>query len=286
MTSPPPETDGDFLAPDGLRLAYRAWTPAAPRAALLVVHGLGEHGGRYAALARALSARGVAVFALDLRGHGRSGGARAYTPRFEQLVEDVEAFRRHVALKLPAPVPVFLLGHSLGGLVSIRWLQTHPEAPLAGAVLSSPLLGVAVKAPRWKVAMAGVLTRVLPKLPLSNEIDPAELSSDPAYVRSYREDPLVHTRITPRLYTELMAHIGHAFAERGRFGHPLLFLVSGADTVVQAGATHRFAEGLTGDVTVHRYDGFRHESLNEAGRARPIADLTAWLEARIGTASA
>ena len=275
-----PEADGDFLVPDGLRLAYRAWVPASPRAALLVVHGLGEHGGRYAALARDLSARGVAVFALDLRGHGRSGGARAYTPRFERMVDDLEAFRRHVALKLPGAVPVFLLGHSLGGLVTIRWLETHPEGPVAGAILSSPLLGVAVKAPRWKVAAAGVLTHLLPKLPLSNEIDPAELSSDPAYVRSYREDPLVHTKITPRLYTELMAHIGHALADGGRIRHPLLFLVSGADSVVRADETHRFARGLSGDVTVHGYDGFRHESLNEAGRARPLADLTAWLEGK------
>jgi alpha-beta hydrolase superfamily lysophospholipase len=279
---PPPAASSTLRAADGTRLHALRWPADRPRAALLLSHGLGEHAGRYAALARDLAPRGIEVHALDHRGHGRSGGARAYVDRFSRFVDDFEAFRLHAVDALPAGLPVFVLGHSLGGLIALRWLEAHPEAGLAGAVLSAPLLGVKTKAPRWKLALSGMLSRLLPWLPLSNEIDPAELSGDPAYVRSYREDPLVHARITPRLYTEMMAAIGDAVAERGRLALPLLFLVPGADSIVREEETLRFAAGLAGDVTVRRYPGFRHESLNELERARPVADVAGWIEARIG----
>ena len=281
---PPREETGVLSSADGVRLHYRRWPAERERAVLLVSHGLGEHAGRYAALARDLVAHGISVHALDHRGHGRSGGSRGFVDRFARFTDDLERFRLHAARNLPPGVPVFLLGHSLGGLIALRWRQAHPEAPLAGLALSSPLLGVAKQAPRIKLALAGTLSAVLPWLPLSNEIDPAELSSDAAYVRSYREDPLVHDRVTPRLYTEMMAAIERSVAERGRLTRPLLFLVSGADTVVRADRTLDFARGLDGDVTVHHYAGFRHEGLNEAERERPVGDLLAWMEAVIAEA--
>lgn len=274
---PPPRPEfGTAAAADGVSLFVRHWPAEAPRAVLLVVHGLGEHGGRYAALARDLVGRGISVSAMDLRGHGRSGGPRAYARRFEVLVDDVERVRRQVAAR-SAGLPLFLLGHSLGGLICIRHLQAHPQA-FRGAVLSAPLLGVAVKAARWKVAASGVLSKVVPWLPISNEIRPEELSSDPAYVRSYREDPLVHSKITPRLYTELMAHVGRAVEDAGRLPRPLFFIAPTADTVVDARAVRRFVEGLSGDVTYRRYEGFRHESLNERERERVVADVAEWMD--------
>lgn len=278
---PPPAVSSDVRAADGLRLHALAWPVARPRAVLLLSHGLGEHAGRYAALARDLAPRGVEVHALDHRGHGRSRGVRGHTPAFARLVEDFDGFARGVTAGAPAGVPVFLLGHSLGGLIAIRWLETEP-AGVRGAILSAPLLAVKKQAARWKVAMSGFLSKVLPWVPISGEVDPAELTADPAYIRSYRDDPLVHDRITPRLYTEMVAAMGDAFAERGRISIPLLFIVPGADTIVAEEETLRFAERLRGDVTVRRYPGFHHESLNELERAKPIADLLAWMEARTG----
>lgn len=276
--APPPQPGSAVIpAADGVPLFVQHWTAEAPRAALFVVHGLGEHGGRYAALARDLVPRGISVSAMDLRGHGRSGGPRAFARRFEVLVDDLERVRREVVAAHFAGLPVFLLGHSFGGLVSIRHLQAHPDA-FRGAILSAPLLGVAVKAARWKVAASGVLSKVVPWLPISNEIRPEELSSDPAYVRAYREDPLVHTKITPRLYTEFMAHIGHAVRDRDRLPRPLFFVAPTADTVVDAEAVRRFAEGLSGDVTYRRYEGFRHESLNERERDRVVGDVAGWMD--------
>lgn len=279
---PPPAAASTLRAADGVRLHALRWPVERPRAALLLSHGLGEHAGRYAPLARDLAPRGIEVHALDHRGHGRSGGARAYVRRFSQYVDDFERFRRHAAEQLPARLPVFVLGHSLGGLIALRWLEAHRGAGLAGAVLSAPLLGIAKQAARWKTALSGVLSQLLPWLPINNEIDPSELSSDPAYVRSYREDPLVHTRITPRLYTEMVRAMGEAVVEKDRLPRPLLFLVPGADTIVREEDTLRLAESLSGDVAIRRYPGFRHESLNELERARPVGDLIEWLEARIG----
>jgi lysophospholipase len=282
---PPPDASSELRAADGVRLHALAWPVSAPRAILLLSHGLGEHAGRYAPLARDLAPRGIEVHALDHRGHGRSGGVRGHAMRFGQLVDDFDAFARRVMGDAPADVPVFLLGHSLGGLIAIRWLERTGGQGLRGAILSAPLLGIAKVAARWKTAMSGLLSKALPWIPISNEVDPAELSSDPAYIRSYRDDPLVHDKITPRLYTEMVGAMEDAVAARDRIAIPLLFIVPGADTIVREEATLRFAEGLKGDVTVRRYPGFHHESLNELDRARPIADLLAWMEARMGGGS-
>jgi alpha-beta hydrolase superfamily lysophospholipase len=282
---PPAGASAWLRAPDGVRLHTLSWPVDAPRAVVLVSHGLGEHAGRYAALARDLGARGFAVHALDHRGHGLSGGARAYTPRFGRFVDDLEALRLSVSRDTPARVPTFLLGHSLGGLIAIRHLEAHPEAPLAGAILSAPLLGIRAEAPKWKLALAGPLSILLPALPMASELDPALLTADPAYIRSYREDPLVHSKVTPRLYTEMLKAMDDAVAEKGRIALPLLFVVPGADGIVQEEAALRFAESLPGEVTVRRYPGFRHEALNEVERERPVGDVVAWIERHLAAAA-
>ena len=276
---PPAFTGAEVRASDGARIHITAWHAPAPRAALLLSHGLGEHAGRYASLAAALVERGITVLAPDHRGHGRSAGQRGHVDRFSRYAEDFEAFRAAATAGLPAGLPVFALGHSLGGLVVIRWMQAHREVPVRGVILSAPLLGVALQAPRWKLALSGVLSRWLPRVPFSSGVDAEKLSTDEAYVRSYRDDPLVHSRITPRLYTELMAATEAAFVECEVLrAPPILVLIPGDDRVVSSEAVARFAARLPGEVTVHHYPGFRHEPHNETDRARPIGDVLAWME--------
>ena len=273
--------DGELRAADGVRIRWRAWEADGPRAVLLVSHGLGEHGGRYAALAEDLVPRGITVVAPDHRGHGRSEGNRGHVERFADYVRDLEDVRRAVAAATEG-LPMFLLGHSMGGLIAIRHLQAHPEAPFAGAILSAPLLGVAVRAPRWKVALSGLLSRWLPRLPFANEVDPAVLSSAEGYADAYRADPLVHDRITPRLYTEFLREIEEAFRLCADVRVPLLLLAPQDDRVVLPAAVERWARAHPGAPEVRRYDGFRHESLNEADRHRVVDDVLAWMEGRIG----
>lgn len=277
------EQAGELRAADGVRLYHVSWIPdGPPRAAVLVSHGHGEHGGRYAELARHLAERGMGVHAIDHRGHGRSGGPRGHVDRFGEYVRDLEAWRGAVTADLALAVPVFLLGHSLGGLIAIRHLQTHPDAGFRGAVLSAPLLGIAVKAPRWKTALSGVFSRILPRLPFSNELDPSMLSTAPGYVDAFRADKLLHPTITPRLYTEMGEAMRAAFAQPDSIRVPLLVLAPTGDRVVAPEAVARFASACPGEVEVRRYEGFQHEALNEAERHRVIEDVARWLDARIG----
>ena len=275
------ERPGELRAADGVRLHFRSWPVEHERAVLLVSHGLGEHGGRYAALAEDLADRGVTVHAVDHRGHGRSGGPRGHADRFGDLVRDLEWFRQAATALHPPGTPVFLLGHSLGGLIAIRHLQTHPGTPFQGAILSAPLLGVAVRAPRWKVALSGLLSRWIPRLPFNNAINTAMLSTAPGYEAEYRADRLLHNVITPRLYTEMMGAIDAAFAQPDTVRLPLLLLAPTGDRVVLPEAVARWASACPGDVQVRRYEGFQHESLNEKDRHRAVADVAAWLDARL-----
>ncbi|HEU0302262.1 MAG TPA: alpha/beta hydrolase [Longimicrobium sp.] len=276
------EQAGELRAAAGVPLHYRSWPAAAERAVLLVSHGLGEHGGRYAALAEELAELGVTVHAVDHRGHGRSGGARGHVARFDELVRDFESFRAEIAARHPAEVPVFLLGHSMGGLIAIRHLQTHPQDGWRGAILSAPLLGVAVQAPRWKVALSGLFSRIMPRLPFHNEIETSLLSTAPGYDEAYRADALLHNTITPRLYTEMLAAIEAAFARPDSVRVPLLVLAPTADRVVLPEAVARWASACPGEVQVRRYEGFQHESLNEKDRHLVVADVAEWLRGRIG----
>ncbi|MDB4948019.1 MAG: lysophospholipase [Gemmatimonadetes bacterium] len=279
-SSPAPEhRAGGFRTDDGLNLRWQAWIAPDPRADVLLSHGLGEHGGRYARLAADLASHGISLWTPDHRGHGLSEGARGYVPRFDQLAADFERFRLAVSPDLDPSLPRFLYGHSLGGLIALRYLQTHPPAPFRGAILSAPLLAAHDRAPRWKTALAGVLNRLFPALPLSNEIDPSELSHDAEYVRTYREDPLVHPWISPRMYAEMLEAMEGARSNGGSLALPLLFLLPGADPIVRTDVTEAFARSLAGDVTVRVYEGMYHEPHNEVERARLVADVAAWIAA-------
>lgn len=165
--------------------------------------------------------------------------------------------------------------------MALRHLQAHPDA-FRGAVLSAPALGIAVPAPLWKVALAGLLSRLAPALQLANEIDPAGLTRDAAAVRAYRADPLVHDRITPRLYTEMRAAMREVRADRDRLRVPLLFIVPGQDRIVRPEAVLAFARALPGEVTVREYPGLYHESFNEPEREAVIRETAEWLLRHVG----
>lgn len=265
----------------GVRLFHRSWEPPEAEAAVLVVHGLGEHSGRYDGVAGALAAEGLAVHALDLPGHGRSRGRRGAVRRLDDLLRDVDRLRRRIA-EGRLPGGIVLLGCSLGGLVVLRCLQELPSPDVRGAVAVAPFLEPAVAVPGWKLALGRLADRWLPGLTLDNELSADLLMRAPPEREAYRTDPLVHSRISARLWGEMQRGSRGLREEAARLDLPLLLQVAGSDRVVDSGAILRFARRLEGPVDVRRYPDAYHDLYHEAVGPAAVADAVAWIRDLVG----
>ncbi len=273
--------DGAIEGVGRVRLHYRTWEATTPRAALVVVHGLGEHSGRYDEFGTRMAAFGFSTYAMDLRGHGLSEGRRGHTPNFDALLQDLERFRREVEGLADAKAPLFLLGHSMGGLIALRYQEEY-NTSFKGAIIVSPWVATAMTVPRWKTTLASAISKALPALPLGNAIDAGLLSHDPDVVAAYNADPLVHDRITPRLFTEASHSMGLVFQRADRFDDPLLFLLAGDDRIVDTRRTQQLARAIpSGEVTIKVYPGMFHEVLNERDRMLVFRDIRNWIAGRL-----
>jgi len=280
VTSPP--FVDTLVSAGGPRLRALSWTPASEtRGCVVVVHGLGEHAGRYGRLAHRLNDDGFAVFAYDQRGHGESEGSRGQLSRFDDLVDDLSHMVGRVRSRCGADRPVFVLGHSLGGLVVLRYLQRRPTG-LAGVVLSAPWLETALELPWWKERLARLLMRVAPELTLENEVRPELLTADPVEHRAYLEDPLVHHRISGGFLHEVEAAQEEALRGALDPSLPLLFLLPTDDRLTDQEVVDRYAQDRTGSVEIARLSGARHEPLNDVGRGSVMARVARWLHERTG----
>ena len=274
-------SDGSLHGVGGLRLAYRAWEVRDARAAIVVVHGLGEHSGRYTEFGERMAGWGMSTFAVDLRGHGLSDGRRGHVPSFDIYLQELDRFRREVEGLADLHVPLFLLGQSMGGLIVSRYLEEY-NTRFSGGVILSPWLATAMEVPRWKTTLASALSRALPALPFASGLDPAALSRDPEVVEAYRADPLVHDRITPRLFAEVSTAMGLVFQRSDRIREPLLLLMGGADRIVNTERTLIFSRQITApDLTIKVYPGHRHELLNEVDRVTIHRQIRDWIAARV-----
>jgi alpha-beta hydrolase superfamily lysophospholipase len=275
------ENHGFFEGVGDVRLYYRTFEVVAPRAAFLVLHGMGEHGGRYAEFAHSMARFGYSSFVLDQRGHGNSEGRRGHSPRFDVMLQDVDRFRREVNGLIDLDCPVFLLGHSLGGLVALRYLEEY-DNPVSGGVIVSPWLATALPVPRWKVRLSRIARRIAPAMPFALNIPAAFLSHDPAVVTGYGEDVLVHDSITPRMFEEVTRAMEVVQQRSDRLSGPLLFLLAGADRIADTQRTLAFVESLAAaDVTVRVYSDYYHEVLNEVERRSVQLELRDWIETRV-----
>ncbi len=272
---------GTWTAPDGARLALRhAPAHGAQRAALILLHGWGEHAAPYAEAADWLAARGIGVWAVDQRGHGRSQGRRGHIERFSQYLSDVAALRRFVGAQ--ASVPQLLLGVSFGGFITLRYLETAPD-DLAGAVAVVPYVRLARRPAAWKVGLARLLGDVLPVLPVSTGIAWSDTTRNEAVVRAFVADPLAHQRMTPRAWQEAQRALAVLHAECDRIGVPVLFLLAGDDRIVSTAAAEAFARRLHAPVTLRTYASMYHNLFYEPGREAVFADLARWLDSVLGT---
>lgn len=279
MATQEPET-GTLEGSDRLRLFYRWHPAAAPRAAVVVVHGIAEHSGRYVHVLDALNAHGCDALGLDLRGHGHSAGTRVYVDRFADYLDDVDAAVAQVRARRPG-VPVFIVGHSMGGLVAVQHALARGDG-IAGYILSSPGLRAAVHIPAWKDALGKLMSKIWPKLAIPTGIGPELISKDPAVVAAYVADPLVTTKATARWYTEFVHAEHDALARAAELRRPFLVLIGEADRLVDpASGRELFAAAGASDKTLKSYPGLYHELFNEPEQAQVLGDVGAWLEARI-----
>jgi alpha-beta hydrolase superfamily lysophospholipase len=268
--------------PDGTATFTRAWMPSgggALRGAVLLVHGLGEHCGRYGHVADRLCAIGLAVHGYDLRGHGRSEGPRGSIPGDQTLLDDLRFVFGEVERR--AGDTPLLLGHSLGGTLAARATAGGWVRPGA-LILSSPALALHVDPARR--AVLRLARRLVPDRALPNELPVAKLSHDRAEVEAYRSDELVHDRITPRMYGFLADAGAAARRDAARLTVPTLLLVAGQDGLVDARGARELSAALPPGVgTLHWYDGLYHELFNERepDRSLVLDDLAAWLEERL-----
>lgn len=270
-------TQGALQCHDGLTLYCQAWRPDGDaKAALAILHGFGEHGGRYTNIVNALVPRGYAVHVFDLRGHGRSPGLRGHVNHWADLRQDAGAFIRMVALREQRR-PLFIFGHSLGGLVALEYALRSPGG-LSGVIASSPSLGQIGISPLL-FALSKVMSRVWPAFSMDTGLDATLLSRDPAVVNAYRTDPLVHSIGSARLGTEITAAREWVQAHAADMRLPLLLIQGSADRLTEPAGGRAFYEKASSADKEHRlYEGAYHELHNDTCREQMLADLAAWLD--------
>ena len=263
------------------RLYTQSWLPDEPaRAAILLVHGLGEHSGRYEYLAAHCTARGFAVYTADHYGHGRSEGLPGHVERFSVYLDGLRALRDDVRSREP-DIPLFLLGHSMGGLIAAAFLG-EDQASFRGCVLSGPALRSDAEPPALVLAIVRLVSWLAPTVPLIG-LDPSGVSRDPAVVSAYVSDPLVHHgKATARLITELSSAMRATLAAAPAIELPLLVMHGDADQLTSpAGSQALYDAAGSADKTLKLYPGLYHEIFNEPERDDVLGDMSAWLEAHL-----
>jgi alpha-beta hydrolase superfamily lysophospholipase len=265
----------------GLRLPGRVWCAERPRALVAVIHGLGEHCARYAALAADLVQARYSVAALDLPGHGEAPGPRGDVPSWTQLREQVVPAMFTALRGLPGQpmdLPHVLLGHSLGGVLALDYAIAHPRT-LVAAVAMSPALRTGMQ-PWWKLALGHAARFTAPAAGFSHGLDESGMARDPEVLALRRQDPRVHDRISPRLYFSFNEARQRVLREARRLQVPTLLLQGMGDRIVEPkGALEFNAAAPHGMVRLITYAGVYHEVFNDPDRSQAVRDLLGWLDA-------
>jgi len=270
--------EGTFKGAEGVELFSVCWRPLGePRAVVALVHGIGEHSGRYSTLVTHLTAAGFAVCSFDLRGHGRSPGRHGHIGSWVEYREDVRAFLAITSKQFPGR-PMFLYGHSLGALIVAEFMIAYPGAELAGLIVSGiPLEPTGVSKPHL-VALARGLSKVLPTFSVSLGVDGSRLSRDPEVVREYNEDPMVHHVGTVRWGAETLGAIERVKARAGAIKLPILILHGGDDKVNSVSGSRELLDKVSSaDKKLIVYPGGMHEPHNDIDREKVVSDVEEWL---------
>ncbi len=251
-----------WQACDGTQMHAVRWTPdSEPKMVVFLIHGLGEHSGRYASMAQYYACFGIEVGSFDLRGHGKSDGQRGHCDDFQQLIRDIDRFLNQGS-SIDIAKPRFIYGHSLGATLAIKYALSHP-GKYNGVILSAPMLKPAFELPKWKMVLGRAMQSLWPTLSLSNEVDINALSRDKAVLIKNQEDPLIHDRISVKLGMQVLEAGEQLLEEASLVDFPLLMMHGDADDLTCHKASRAFSECAGEQSTLKIWDGFYHELHHE-----------------------
>ena len=263
------------------RLFCQTWQPDDQvRAAVLLVHGLGEHSSRYHHVAEHLTARGFAIYTLDHYGHGKSDGRMGFVERFSVYLDGVNALLRKVRDEQPQ-LPLFLVGHSMGGLIAATFLLKNQDM-FKACVLSGPALKTDAAPPALLLALNRLLSKLIPTLPMI-QLDASGVSRDPAVVDAYVNDPLVyHGKLSARLIAELSATMDDTLSRASDVQIPIMLMHGEKDVLTAPSGSQEFFDNVSSDDKALKiYPGLFHEIFNEPEKETVILDMSTWLEAHL-----
>ncbi|MBI5935145.1 MAG: lysophospholipase [Chloroflexi bacterium] len=265
---------------DGLTMYSKGWAPdGEPKAVVCLVHGLGEHIGRYDHVGAVFAEAGYALLGFDHRGHGRSGGPRGHTPSYDAMLDDITAFIQQAKQRYSSK-PYFIYGHSMGGNLVINYaLRRKPD--LGGVIATDPFLKLAFAPPAIKVTLGRLMNNIAPAFIQASGLETAALSRDPKIVDAYVNDRLVHNKISARLFVGLFDQGQYAFDHASEFPLPMLLMHGTADRLTSAEATRQFGAAAPGFVTTKLWDGLFHEIHNEPEKADVLKTFIDWLDGQL-----
>ncbi|WP_421871844.1 alpha/beta hydrolase [Marinoscillum sp.] len=264
-----------FLSQDGLRIYYRHWDCQSPNKICCIVHGHGEHSGRYEHVAKVLNEAGITVFGMDLRGHGLSQGKKGHAKSYEHLMSDIEELLK-TARATYTELPMYLFGHSMGGNLVANYLIRMNTNELSGFILSSPWLRLATDPPAWKLKLGQIMSSVWPSVTQPSGLDVNHISKDPAEVQKYVADPLVHSQMSAMLYKVITEAAEYALSNDESITLPGLIYHGNADKIIDWTATRDFADQVE-SATFVELEHIYHEPHNDLEKHQVIESLKNWM---------
>lgn len=254
--------------------SWQAQTP--PKAVLFIVHGLGEHLGRYEELASSFVQSELAVFAFDHRGHGQSRGKKGHANSVEQLIEDTE-YALMKCRSIFLEIPIFIYGHSMGGQITASFLKKVKSKELSGAIISSAWFELVSPPPSWQIKVIQILKRVIPAIAISNGLDPNYISSVADEVESYKKDPLVHDQISFALFKALYLNGRKLLTEEKKAKVPVLICHGDGDKITSHSASEKYAINLGEKASFKTWPGSYHEPHHDKEKQRVIQYYLDWI---------
>ena len=268
----------NLTAADGNSLFGMSWVPSEPRAVVCLIHGLGEHIGRYDHVARHFNQAGIAVYGIDQRGHGRNQGKKGHAS-CQVLWDDVESLMIEARLQ-HLDQPMFLYGHSWGGNIVINFLLRRGSGEIKASILSSPWLQLSFEPSNWQLTLSRWMSKIYPGFTQSNGLFPEYLSRDASVGEAYLNDPLVHDKISAGLFTEAFSNGQYALDHADKLSIPVLVMHGTDDSITSASASEAFSKSASEYSTLKLWPGMRHETHNELGKEEVLDYVTQWLVAK------